>query len=328
MRISPEVWRGEAARMQAAADLTWKSQFCNRAFHPLRNISRSGCSYTRSTGHTWRAMHGREHLRGTDPEWASRSPRSAPSFRPGGDREPTFPNGHRASDWGHTNRCGATSWLLGEGGYSRANVPSWERVSTTTPRGKHSRRDCYALYLSASRNPLNQKYINIFVAESLLTKRLLQVFLLFWGSWSTCLCPLTSLTLFTSLCSSSREPLASVFRFDDVFSCTYAAVANHGQVAMATGLNIGTLRLPPKVYLRFGKTSIKADGSKANYFIDVLFFSPSFSFSTEFATWTLLLKSEKKVHVYLVRRLAFWPHYLDLDPGQHIWTGRRCSISL
>lgn len=197
MRISPEVWRGEAAQIQAAADLTWKSQFCNRAFRPLRNIFRSGCSYTRSTGHTSRAMHGREHLRGTDPEWASRSPRSAPSFRPGGDREPIFPNGHRASDWGHTNRCGATSWLLGEGGNSRANVPSWEWVSTT-PRGKHSGRDCYALYLSASRNPLNQK--NIFVAESLLTKRLLQVFLLFFclflGSWSTCLCPLTSPTLF------------------------------------------------------------------------------------------------------------------------------------
>lgn len=168
MRISPEVWRGEAAQMQAAADLTWKSPFCNRAFHPLRNISLSGCSYTRSTEHTWRAMHGRERLRGTDPEWASRSPRSAPSFRPGGDREPTFPNGHRASDWGHTNRCGATSWLLGEGISSRANVPSCEWVSTTTPRGKHSGRDCYALYLSASRNPLNQKinkYIRCRVCE-------------------------------------------------------------------------------------------------------------------------------------------------------------------
>lgn len=178
MRISPEVWRGEAARMQAASDLTWKSQFCNRAFHPWRNIFRSGCSYTRSTGHTWRAMRGRERSRGTDREWASRTPRSAPSFRPGGDREPTFPNGHRASDWGHTNRCGATSWLLEEGGNSRANVPSWERVSTT-PRGKHSGRDCYALYLSASWNPQNQK-INLVVAESLLTKKLLQIFLLVW----------------------------------------------------------------------------------------------------------------------------------------------------
>jgi len=50
-------------------------------------------------------------------------------------------------------------------------------------------------------------------------------------------------------------------------------VTNHRQVAMATGLNIGTLRLLPKVYLGFGKTSIKADGREGtNYFIDVLAF--------------------------------------------------------
>lgn len=153
MRISPEVWRGEAAQMRAASDLTWKSQFCNRAFRPWRSIFQSGCSYTRSIGRTLHAMRGRERLRGTDPGWASRTPRSAPSFRPGGDREPTFPNGHRASDWGHTNLCGATSWLLGEGGNSRTNAPSSGWVSTT-PRGKHSGRDCHALYLSASRNPV------------------------------------------------------------------------------------------------------------------------------------------------------------------------------
>lgn len=49
-------------------------------------------------------------------------------------------------------------------------------------------------------------------------------------------------------------------------------MANHGKVAMATGLNIGTLRLLPKFCLGFGKTSIKAEGGKANYFLDVIFF--------------------------------------------------------
>lgn len=88
-------------------------------------------------------------------------------------------------------------------------------------------------------------------------------------------------------------------------------MANRGQVAMATGLNIGTLSLLPKFYLGFGKTSIKAEGGKANYFIDLLFFC-------SYRIWTGPVKSE---NVYLVRRLAF------LDSGQHIWTGRRCSIS-
>lgn len=157
--------------------------------------------------------------------------------------------------------------------------------------------------------------------QSLWTKRLLQVFLLifcFLGSLSTCSCPLTSPTLFTSLCSSSREPLASVFRFDDVFSCSYAAAANHGQVAMATGLNIGTLRLLPKVYLGFGKTSIKADGSKANYSIDVLFFSFLPNLQLGLYRW-----NQKKVHLVSCVLAS-----LDLDPGQHIWTRRRFSISL
>lgn len=50
---------------------------------------------------------------------------------------------------------------------------------------------------------------------------------------------------------------------------------NRGQVAMATGLNIGTIRFLPKFYLGFGKTSINAYAGKANYFFDVLFFVPT-----------------------------------------------------
>ncbi len=84
-------------------------------------------------------------------------------------------------------------------------------------------------------------------------------------------------------------------------------MANRGQVAMATGLNIGTLSLLPKFYLGFGKTSIKAEGGKANYFIDLLFFC-------SYRIWTGPVKSE---NVYLVRRLAFlaslgfWTAHLD-----------------
>ncbi len=67
---------------------------------------------------------------------------------------------------------------------------------------------------------------------------------------------------------------------------------------MTTGLNIGTLRLLPKFFLGFGKTSIKAEGGKANHLFDVIFFY-------SYLIWTRPVQSEKICYVYLDRRLAF-----------------------
>lgn len=106
-RIKHDFWRP-----LNPVSVTWKSQFCNRAFRLWRSTSRWGCSCIHSTGRTWRARLCPARWGGTGPRWAVRTQHSEPSYRrPAGCRVPTYPRGLRCSDLGKPGLRGTTSWL-------------------------------------------------------------------------------------------------------------------------------------------------------------------------------------------------------------------------
>lgn len=117
--------------------VTWKSQFCNRAFRLWRSTSRWGCSCTHSTGRTWRARLCPARWGGTGPRWAVRTRHTGPSYRrPAGRRVPTYPRGLRCSDLGTPSLRGTTSWLrevccqAKTGGTCRSKAAEWQSPRT------------------------------------------------------------------------------------------------------------------------------------------------------------------------------------------------------
>lgn len=83
--------------------LTWKNLTGNRACLRGKSTFLSGCSYSRSTAHTWCARLGQGRSAGTGPEWAGRILHTGPSWQVAGCQ-------HRR---GTRQRLGGEWWLVG-----------------------------------------------------------------------------------------------------------------------------------------------------------------------------------------------------------------------